>query len=80
MSTADNQTITGLEAAKRAAGGKAKDLAELIDCTPAYISKWKGVIPITWLEKVEAATGIHRSILRPDFFAPASPRRKRRPA
>lgn len=78
MSFASDHSVTGIEAAKRAVGGRAKDLAKAIGRTPALVSKWKGTIPEEWLFKVERATGVPHYILRPDLFArSAEPSRKR---
>lgn len=71
MSIASDQPVTGLAAAKKAAGN-AKKLAALLGLTPAAITKWGSEVPLKRLVEVEAATGIPRYILRPDLFAPQS--------
>ena len=66
---------SGLSAAKKAAGS-AKNLAEKLGITPAAVSRWGDEVPLGRVVEVEVATGIHRSVLRPDVFGVA-PKRKR---
>lgn len=59
------------------AAGSAAQLARMLGITDQAILKWrnKGEIPLSRVFDVERVTGIHRSVLRPDFFAEA-PRQK----
>lgn len=57
--------IRGLDA--HGSRGTQAQLAERLGLTRAAISLWKGAIPIERVVEVEAATGVHRSILRPDL-------------
>jgi TorA maturation chaperone TorD len=58
---------TGLEEAIRAAGGVGA-LARKIGIAQPSISNWARV-PAERVLSVEAATGIHRAVLRPDLYA-----------
>ncbi len=58
----------GLAAAIEAAGSRT-ELARRLGITPGAISQWKR-IPIERVPDVEAATGVRRSVLRPDFWLP----------
>lgn len=68
MTTPNAQALTGLDAAKKAVGGRALDLAKALKISNAAISKWKGTIPLGRVLEVERATGVPRYLLRPDFF------------
>jgi DNA-binding transcriptional regulator YdaS (Cro superfamily) len=57
----------GLAAAINAAG-TARELARRIGVSPAAISVWPKV-PVNRVRPVERATGVHRTVLRPDIFA-----------
>ena len=50
--------------------GGARKLAEKLGLTESAISQWPG-IPLKRVPDVEAATGVHRSVLRPDHYEPA---------
>ena len=65
-----NPVKVGLDAAKEAVGGRAYHLAKALKVNPGTVSKWKGTIPLHWIESVEKATGVPRHLLRPDFFQP----------
>lgn len=67
MDIASDQPVTGLAAAKKAAGTK-KKLAELLGVSGALVTKWRSEIPLNWLLQVEAVTGVPRNVLRPDLF------------
>jgi TorA maturation chaperone TorD len=60
----------GIEAAIRAAGGVGA-LARKIGIAQPSVSNW-GRVPAERVIAVEAATGVHRSALRPDLFGPAA--------
>ena len=49
-----------------------KFLAEQLQITPAAVSKWfkRGRVPLGRVFEIEAAFGISRYELRPDFFGP----------
>ena len=49
----------------------ASKLAQALDITKGAVSQWDAV-PLSRVIEVEAATGIHRSELRPDFFGEVS--------
>jgi TorA maturation chaperone TorD len=59
----------GIEAAIRAAGGVGA-LARKIGIAQPSVSNWSRV-PAERVIAVEAATGVHRSALRPDLYSPA---------
>lgn len=67
--TSDNN-VTGLAAAIRAAGGKKKQLAAMLGLSGAAITRWGDTVPMGRVVEVEKATGVPRSVLRPDLFAP----------
>lgn len=58
-----------LAEAVRRAGSEAK-LAELLGKTRSHVSTWKlrGMIPADQAIPIEAATGVSRSVLRPDLY------------
>ncbi len=72
MSNASDEIVTGLEAAK-AAAGNAKKLAALLNLTGAAISRWGDTVPLGRLLEVEKVTGVPRYILRPDLFSMSAP-------
>ncbi|HSS62830.1 MAG TPA: hypothetical protein VLS27_00205 [Gammaproteobacteria bacterium] len=51
--------------------GTMADLARALECDRALVHRWvhkfKGV-PVYWIERVEAKTGIPRERVRPSFF------------
>ncbi len=47
--------------------GSGKELARRVGVSPQAVSLWKEV-PVTRVLAVERASGIHRSILRPDIY------------
>lgn len=59
---------SALTLAKERAGGTAK-LAERLGITSQAISQWRKV-PVERVADVEAATGVPRSVLRPDVYPP----------
>ena len=61
---------SGLEQAIRAAGGVGA-LARKIGIAQPSVSNWNRV-PAERLVAVEAATGVHRTVLRPDLFDAAA--------
>jgi DNA-binding transcriptional regulator YdaS (Cro superfamily) len=63
----DEAPLTGLKAALQTVAGNKAALGRKLGLTRATITQWGDTVPITWIEKVEAATGVHRSILRPDL-------------
>ncbi len=87
MTMTSDQNVTGLAAAK-AAAGNAKKLAALLDISGAMISRWGDTVPLNWMLDVERVTGIPRYILRPDLFnmaavppaAPEKPAKRKRAA
>lgn len=62
----------GLDEAIRAAGG-VSELARRLGISQPSISKWSRV-PAERVLSVEAATGVTRSLLRPDIYAEPEPR------
>lgn len=60
---------TALSLAKERAGGTAK-LAEKLGITSQAISQWRR-IPVERVLEIETATGVPRSVLRPDIYPPA---------
>lgn len=64
---------TPLDNAIVAAGGVAR-LGGQVGVSHTTISKWRaaGQVPVDRVLAVEAATGISRALLRPDFFGAAS--------
>lgn len=64
-----NYQISGLDEAKRAAGG-ASAIARIVNITPQAVAQWRAVPPEHVL-KIEKATGISRHVQRPDVFGPA---------
>lgn len=72
MTNASDQIVTGLDAAK-AAAGNAKKLAALLNLTGAAISRWGDTVPLKRLLSVEKVTGVPRYILRPDLFGMTTP-------
>ncbi len=87
MTMDSDQVVTGMAAAK-AAAGNAKKLAKLIGASGGLVSRWKDTVPLNWLLRMEQATGVPRYILRPDLFgmsapppaAPAKPTKRKRAA
>jgi TorA maturation chaperone TorD len=61
----------GLEAAIRAAGG-ISELARRVGISQPSVSNWERV-PAERVASVEFATGVERSVLRPDLFGDAAP-------
>lgn len=77
----------GLQAAMRAAAaikaagnhkkplrqiGGLRALAELLGISASAVSSWRGEAPISRALQIEAATGVSRHLLRPDYWsAPA---------
>jgi len=47
--------------------GTAKELARRIGVTPQALSQWKS-IPSGRVLAIERASGVHRTILRPDLY------------
>lgn len=76
-------SITGMNAARKAAGGKDIDIARLLEISPAAISRWGGVVPPDRAIEIEKKTGkTTRYEIRPDYFGnpPAKTSKRRRPA
>jgi DNA-binding transcriptional regulator YdaS (Cro superfamily) len=65
----------GVEIAIAEAGG-VRALARLVGVPPSAVSVWK-LIPVKHVLKIEKATGISRTELRPDVYPPKSTRRRR---
>lgn len=68
---------TGIEAARKAAGGeqgKDVDIARLLGLSAAAVSRWKGLIPPDRAIEIEAKTGgkVTRYEIRPDYFGARS--------
>ncbi|HYA05437.1 MAG TPA: Cro/CI family transcriptional regulator [Xanthobacteraceae bacterium] len=61
----------GLEQAIRAAGGVGA-LARKVGISQPSVSNW-GRVPAERVMTVEAATGVHRAVLRPDLYRDAAP-------
>lgn len=49
------------------AAGSSKELARRVGVTPQAVSQWK-IVPYNRVLAVERATGVHRSLLRPDLY------------
>lgn len=64
-----NIQVSGLNEAKRAAGG-ASAIARIVNVTPQAVAQWRAVPPEHVL-KIEKATGVSRHVQRPDVFGPA---------
>ncbi|WP_112602802.1 transcriptional regulator [Rhizobium sp. WW22] len=47
--------------------GSSKELARRVGVSPQAVSLWKDV-PVNRVLAVERASGVHRSILRPDIY------------
>lgn len=71
MTIASDPSVTGLAAAKIAAGD-AKTLAKLLNITGAAVSRWGDTVPMGRILDVERVTGVPRYILRPDLFGPSA--------
>ena len=56
----------GLQQAIEIAGSQVK-LAKLLGITHQAINKWRDV-PVHHIIAIERATGVHRSLLRPDLY------------
>jgi DNA-binding transcriptional regulator YdaS (Cro superfamily) len=65
----------GLRAAITAAGNS-KKLAAAIGVTAQAVSQWRDV-PIGRVLAIEAAFGVPRQKLRPDYYPPARPTQRR---
>lgn len=51
-------------------------VAQIVGCTLQWVCAWKR-IPAHFVIPLETATGVHRSIQRPDLYPPERPRRSR---
>ncbi len=80
MTFTSDQTVTGLQAAINAVGGRKIHLADKLGLTGAAITRWGDEIPLKWVLDAERVTGVPRYILRPDMFAGAPPPKKKRAA
>lgn len=63
-------SVSGIEKARKAAGGKDRDIARLLGLTPAAISRWKGKVPPDRAIEIEEKCGgkVTRYDIRPDYF------------
>jgi len=58
---------TGLQQAIEIAGSQVK-LAKLLGISHQALNKWRDVPPTRHIINIERATGVHRSLLRPDLY------------
>jgi len=58
---------TGLQQAIEIAGSQVK-LARLLGISHQALNKWRDVPPTRHIIAIERATGVHRSLLRPDLY------------
>lgn len=63
----DNAPLTGLKAALQTVNNNKAALGRKLGLTRATITQWGDTVPFQWIAKVEEATGVHRSVLRPDL-------------
>lgn len=64
------ESVRAMDRLLRAKRGLIAHIARELKILPQAIHQWRQV-PLDRVIEVEKATGIHRSLLRPDFFEPA---------